>query len=638
MGATVIDAFVATLGLDGTLFKKGMKEAEEAQNNLGNTSKRVNREREQAEEGAAKSRKRRQQEEETGQKNSLENYKKIRNELLSIAAIFTAGKGIKDFFVDTINGAANLGYLSQNLRLTTQELTSWQRASERAGGSAQGIIAQLKESQDTLAQLRSGFGPNEGLQNFFRFGGKDTDLKDGNTYLLARSRIIADMFNQDPAKAQLIAKSMGISEDQFNFLKQGPDAVMDLVKAQEKNAAVTARDAEEALKLKNRLLDLRDSLVATGTRVAVSLIPVIDMLVDRLTRASDWVVAHKDDIARWIDNTLVWVKKFADQADRAATAVGGWQNVLLALGGLKFVSLLGGLGAIATGIGGIVAAATSLPGVLAALASLGFVAGYKGAEAVDKWLHKPKEIDDDVHRQNKAILAGGTGNARAKSKEELRAEAARQMAAVTGGKGIVDKLRAMGWSAEQAAGIAGSFMQESNLDPSARNSTSGAYGIGQWLGSRVSDFKSFTGRDLVGSSLDDQLRFFQYEVTQGKEKRAGDLLRAAQTAEEAARIHSEAYERPGRDEANIARRQRLAAQFAAGGRSSNLSSLASMPSGAAASIAGTGGGATSTSTTDVKVDTIVVHTQATDAPGIAQAIGPAVERYAFTTQANTGMR
>lgn len=43
------------------------------------------------------------------------------------------------------------------------------------------------------------------------------------------------------------------------------------------------------------------------------------------------------------------------------------------------------------------------------------------------------------------------------------------------------------------------------------------------------------------------------------------------------------------------------------------------------------------STTDVKIGSIVVHTQATDAQGIARDIGPALQRHGFAMQANTGL-
>jgi hypothetical protein len=44
-----------------------------------------------------------------------------------------------------------------------------------------------------------------------------------------------------------------------------------------------------------------------------------------------------------------------------------------------------------------------------------------------------------------------------------------------------------------------------------------------------------------------------------------------------------------------------------------------------------------TSTTDVKIGTIVVQTQATDAPGIAKDMGKAIGTFGFVGQANEGI-
>lgn len=652
MSANVIDAFITTLGLDGTLFKRGMKDAEDAQDKLDKNTKRINKDREKAEQDTAKARERRQKQIDEQGKKTVDGYKKIRNELLAMGAVFTAGMGIKDFLVNTINSAANLGYLSQNLRMSTEDLTSWQRASERAGGSAEGIIAQLKESQDTLAQLKSGFGPNEGLQNFFRFGGNADEIKDGNTYLLARSRIIADMFKQDPAKAALVARQMGINEDQFNFLKQGPDAVMRLVRAQEKNAAITAKDAAAALKLRNQFLDLRDSLESTGIRIAVRLIPVIDRVVARLEKMSQWALDHKDDIARWLEDTIQWVERFVRSADKAADAVGGWKNVLYLLAGFKavslaadFVGLAGALFQVGRGLSLIAGGSGALAvlGGLAAAAAGGAI-GYGVGTIIND--HLSDDTKNSIGRTIARVLAKvGVKDAQEALDNEAKVGIANRSASgkITGGviadpKQVVGKLKSMGWSSEQAAGIVASFTQESALSPTARNPQSGAYGIGQWLGSRVADFKAFSGHDLVGSSLDDQLKFFQYEVTKGKEKAAGDKLRAARTAEDAARIHSEAYERPGAAEANVERRQRLAAQLATDDRAKNAASIGAIPTGAAASVAASTTTSTSTSKSEVKIDTININTQASDANGIASSIRPAVEKYSFATQANTGLQ
>lgn len=639
MSASIIDAFVATLGLDGTLFRKGMEDAEKSQDSLDKKVKKVTKEIEKGEKDLATARRKRQKEQDDAGKKTSDGYKKARTELLGLAALFTAGVGFKNFIANTIDSAANLGYLSANLRMSTQDLTSWQRASERAGGSSGGIVAQLKESADTLAQFKSGFGPNEGLQNFFRFGGNADDLKDGNTYLLARSKIISEMFKQDPAKAALIARQMGVSEDQFDFLKQGPAAVLALVQAQEKNAVITAKDAQSALELKNKFLDLRDSLQATTVRILTALLPSLNKLGDWILSMTAYISDNKDVIAGWVEKFINadWsgivnsAKEFVgdvkDITKNIRELIDRWdewtgKSKVQTPGVTKLA------GAIRIGKTddlnndnvrtGKPVSNTGRPknatlarisdiideGVARTLASF-------GVQSAKEWVRDNTGKDDYLAGPKMAV---GTSNS------------------------VMGKLIEMGWSKEQAAGIAGSFTQESDLNPAKRNPKSGAYGIGQWLAPRAADFKAFSGRDLVGSSLDQQLAFFNYEVTQGKEKPAGDRLRATTTAEDAARVHSEAYERPGSKEANIARRQALAAQYAAANRTANANAVGSVPAIAASSVAAPSGGNTSTATTDVHIDSITVNTQATDAQGIASALRPAIEKYNFGTQANTGMR
>ena len=111
----------------------------------------------------------------------------------------------------------------------------------------------------------------------------------------------------------------------------------------------------------------------------------------------------------------------------------------------------------------------------------------------------------------------------------------------------LDFFMQQGWTPEQAAGIVANLQAESgqNLNPAASNGDEAAYGIAQWRGSRQQDFQRVMGRLINGSSLEDQLKFIQWELTDPKsrERRSGDRLRAAKTAAEAAAIIDQYYER-----------------------------------------------------------------------------------------------
>lgn len=119
----------------------------------------------------------------------------------------------------------------------------------------------------------------------------------------------------------------------------------------------------------------------------------------------------------------------------------------------------------------------------------------------------------------------------------------------------------MGWTKDQAAGIVANLRHESNLNPSAVGDSGKAYGIAQWHPDRQDNFKAWAGKDIRDSSLLEQLQFVNHELTQGAERRAGELLRAAQNAKQAGEVVSRYYERPSDREGEALRRGATAVEL-----------------------------------------------------------------------------
>lgn len=112
-----------------------------------------------------------------------------------------------------------------------------------------------------------------------------------------------------------------------------------------------------------------------------------------------------------------------------------------------------------------------------------------------------------------------------------------------------------GWSKEQAAGIVGNLQVESG--PQLRTNVTGdggrAYGIAQWHPDRQAQFMRVYGKPIQQSNFREQLQFIQWEL-RNSERAAGDRLLRARTAEEAAAIVDQFYERSS----GAARGQRIA--------------------------------------------------------------------------------
>ncbi|WP_157653235.1 phage tail tip lysozyme [Burkholderia ubonensis] len=609
MGMTIVDALVVTLGLDTSAFKRGKSEA-------GAATKKLTAE----ERAAAK-------EIEERNKKAAESFRSIRNEVLALVAIFTAGVGIKQFTESTINSAVNLGYMAQNLKMSTTELSAWQRAAERAGGTSEGITNTLLASQNDISKLKFG-QVTEGVQWFLRMGGSVKDLKDGNSYLLARARIISSMFKTDLGRARFIAQQMGIGDGEFNFLKQGEGAVLALVDAQKKNSAVTERQAEQALKLKNAWLDVRDRLQYVGTTILLELMPTFEKLLGKLQNMADWVADHKADISAWIDRAVTSVQQFVQWADKAAESVGGWKNVLIAFAGLKLLSMASGVLSLAGAflkLGGALGAVGTNGG--AALPIIGRLLGIAGLALYSQGLN---EGEDQTRLTQPGDTWDGDPVGKARAAANSGSLADRQQY-------LLGRLKEAGYTDAQAAGIVGSLRQESQLDPNAVNKSSGAAGIAQWLGPRARQFEKQFGHSLAQSTFGEQVDFMLWEL-KNTEKQADQRIRLARSPEFAAEVHSREYERPGAAEANIARRQQYAREVFGGLGQANATQIAQQTAAAAAPAPSTST-STSTSTNETNINgPITVHTQATDAPGIARDLGGALRRYSFVVpQANTGL-
>jgi len=102
-----------------------------------------------------------------------------------------------------------------------------------------------------------------------------------------------------------------------------------------------------------------------------------------------------------------------------------------------------------------------------------------------------------------------------------------------------------GWTLAQAAGIVANLDIETagTFNPGAIGDGGKAYGIAQWHPDRQAHFQSWAGRSIRGSTFEQQLEFVQYELTEGREKKAGNRIRQTATPQDAAIATDRFYER-----------------------------------------------------------------------------------------------
>ena len=133
-----------------------------------------------------------------------------------------------------------------------------------------------------------------------------------------------------------------------------------------------------------------------------------------------------------------------------------------------------------------------------------------------------------------------------------------------GAEKIYKFLKGKGLSDNQVGAVMGNLQQESNLDPKAVNSSSGAYGIAQWLGARKTGLDNFAKKQGKKSSdLDVQLDYLWKEMQSDYEK--NNLKNAGWSKggslEQNTKAFAEGFERMGANEAMMGTRVNNAKEF-----------------------------------------------------------------------------
>jgi len=110
------------------------------------------------------------------------------------------------------------------------------------------------------------------------------------------------------------------------------------------------------------------------------------------------------------------------------------------------------------------------------------------------------------------------------------------------------------WGDPQAAGLIANIEAESSFRQDAVGDGGLAFGLCQWHGDRQANFQRKFGHNIRASTFEEQLEFIDFELgPQGTETRAGNLLKTAQSAEQAGEIVSIHYERPSDPDGHVSR-------------------------------------------------------------------------------------
>ncbi|MBL4510457.1 lytic transglycosylase domain-containing protein [Klebsiella pneumoniae] len=372
MAATVIDALLVTLGLDTSQFRKGQQEVSDDLKKQREDAK--NTAKEMAEQG----------------KKAASFFSSIKTELLALTGVTVTAGGLISFVKSTTSGLMDLSIQSKALGLSARELDGWSKSAEAAGSSAEKISASLQGFQGAIQGARVGdysssiFGV---LAQLNALTGQNFDVWGQDASSLAKTSLDALRKISDPNLRRQIGLSLGFDDAILQRNQEGqflPD-----VDRLTKSSGITDASTKGAKEFTAAWAELNQSLETTKNQFYTFLIPYVRDFNVVLRDLSNWMKSHPEEMKQKVDAFFGAIESGAKMADKAAQAVGGWENAIkiiigASVGG-KLLFFLTNLSKSLLGLARI-----TLPGWLVA------AAGLSAADKVDDLNQKAKESGVDV--------------------------------------------------------------------------------------------------------------------------------------------------------------------------------------------------------------------------------------------------
>ncbi|WP_238911935.1 phage tail tip lysozyme [Achromobacter xylosoxidans] len=460
---------------------------------------------------------------------------------------------------------SSLQRTSRQLGMSTRGLQAWHYAAKRAGVTAEQFDQSMLSSQNTIREAAFGANP-QAMMLMQRLGVRISRGKDGQIdYERTQHDILSALGKiKNPAGQRTAADALGMGA----LLPMIQRGTFDADRAEAgKRGYIFGEDAiERASAFQDKINGLKSSTGALANTIGDKLIPVLTPMIEKLT---SWLDENRvniaDRLADAVGKLTSWITSidwgaWYDRVNKIADAFGGWGNVLAGIVAIKFAATLAdwglAIGALVTSLTAAEAAAAALKATAGGSAAAG-AAGAAGAGAAASrapWLARflnPYAVGAGALFYSKDLNAGEDATLASARRAQGKSYLTPGEYAPGGTSDpkileIAQKFMGMGWTKEQAAGIAANILQESGGNPYSVGDGGKAYGIGQWHPDRQEDFKRVFKRDIRDSTLDDQLKFFDWELRNGpgQQRVAGDLLARATDANRAAAIVSQYHERP----------------------------------------------------------------------------------------------
>lgn len=474
--------------------------------------------------------------------------------------------GVVAFATSWGRSAVQIRNTAYSIGIGTTQLQEYQGAARLAGVSSEAMTNGLKSVGSAFEDAAA--GRDTFVAGVMADKGIGIHrLRDGSIDTARALRDVANAASKisNTQARQKFLEIFGVS-DLAPLLGKGGAAIDAYVaKFRSLSAVMTPEQIAQGERYNEALVGLDANVDKLKNSIGASLAPALAKVADDMAPIAN---EYGPKIAHWIESTD-WSAK-ADEVKGYVDALGGVQTIVGAIAAITFAGPLANIVKLvvqATKLVGLLGtiAATTATGSALLTTTASYLAERQRDKALDRSIHQlPGESAAGRDQRVAEAIAGGVttpdvaapadGGLGGRIFRSIRGLFVSSAADNSQTAAIVQRFQDMGWSQQQASGIAANLFRESGYNPGAVGDNGSAYGLGQWHQDRQEAFRKRFGVDIRNSTLDQQLQFVDYEMRQGAEKRAGDALAQAQTAAQAGDVVSRLYERPADADGEASRR------------------------------------------------------------------------------------
>ena len=272
--ATLIDAFLVSLGLDTTNFKKGVEEAEEGQKQT----------RESADKTASHMK-------EKGPE-AGEFFKELIAKAGEFLGVMMSVEALKSFAEGELEAEDAGVKLARMMDVNVQELQGWQRAVKLEGGSAEDFNASLRRTTSNLALIAI-HGPRAqmALRLFAGLGIHEAELK-GKNAIQVFEMLSEKMKGMSGGMALGLGMRLGLSEGTIRLLMKGKEGVAELVEEEKRLGTYTEEEGAKAEEFNDTMENAKIQFAMVGKEVLSSVVPALQGFANILIAIGDWAKKH----------------------------------------------------------------------------------------------------------------------------------------------------------------------------------------------------------------------------------------------------------------------------------------------------------------------------------------------------------